>query len=108
MKSKLLLFISGIALSVGVAVAANQPGMMKSTGQSMTDAAITTKVKSNLLMHKKVPSTAISVTTVNGVVTLKGEVANAALKRTITQVTGKTSGVKSVHDELVIVKAKKS
>jgi hyperosmotically inducible periplasmic protein len=46
--------------------------------EPVTDSWITTKVKADLLASSNVPGTKIDVTTVNGVVTLKGNVATKA------------------------------
>jgi hyperosmotically inducible periplasmic protein len=48
------------------------------SAQPGTDAWITTKVKTELMATKGIPSTDISVTTTNGVVTLSGVVDNKA------------------------------
>lgn len=48
------------------------------SNEPVTDTWITTKVKGDLAVSSNVPATDISVTTVNGVVTLQGNVANKA------------------------------
>jgi hyperosmotically inducible periplasmic protein len=48
------------------------------SNEPVTDSWITTKVKADLLASSNVPGTKIDVTTVNGVVTLKGNVATKA------------------------------
>jgi hyperosmotically inducible protein len=81
MKRNLLATTLGAALMFGVAVnaladaAANKtpPAMEQSKSeQPGTDTWITTKVKAELMTTKGIASTDISVTTVNGVVTLSG------------------------------------
>ena len=64
-----------LALGSGTAVFAAAPAAAASQDQSAqpgTDGWITTKVKAELMTTKDVPSTDISVTTTNGVVTLSG------------------------------------
>ncbi|MBD8636102.1 BON domain-containing protein [Stenotrophomonas sp. 169] len=48
------------------------------SNEPVTDTWITTKVKGDLAVSSNVPATDISVTTVNGVVSLSGNVANKA------------------------------
>ena len=60
------------------------------------DAWITTKVKSELATAKNVKSTDISVTTVDGVVTLSGTVASAKQIKHVEHVAHQVKGVKSV------------
>jgi hyperosmotically inducible protein len=79
MKRTLLATTLGAALlfgTVGTALAADTmppPAMAQDkSDQPGTDTWITTKVKTELMTTKGVPSTDISVTTTNGVVTLAG------------------------------------
>ena len=81
MKRNLLAITFGAALligTVGTALAADAatkstPAMSQGKSeQPGTDTWITTKVKSELMTTKGIPSTEISVTTTNGVVTLSG------------------------------------
>lgn len=86
MKSKILVSALGAALALGSATSswaadattpATHPETTAPHGDSAqpgTDTWITTKVKSTLMSTKGIPSTDISVTTVNGVVTLTGVV----------------------------------
>ena len=74
---KFLTTTLGIALALGSAtvVYAAQPestSMSDQSAQPGTDGWITTKVKAELMTTKDIPSTDISVTTTNGVVTLSG------------------------------------
>jgi hyperosmotically inducible protein len=71
----------GIALALGSSAAvwaAAPPSSMataqESSDQPGTDTWITTKVKAELMTTKDIPSTEITVTTTNGVVTLAGVV----------------------------------
>jgi len=79
---------------------ANQ--MQKATdNQTVPDKAadtwITTKVKSEFGTTENLPVTDISVTTVDGVVTLSGHVASDAVKQKAEQVAAGVKGVKSVE-----------
>ena len=81
MKRTLLATTLGAALLVGTVgtALANDAGSTTPAAMSQskseqpgTDTWITTKVKSELMTTKGIPSTEISVTTTNGVVTLSG------------------------------------
>jgi hyperosmotically inducible protein len=74
------------------------------TGEVMGDAAITTAVKTKLLGDPSVSGLKIDVDTTNGVVTLTGNVPNAAEKTRAIELARETSGVKSVTDKLKIGK----
>lgn len=70
--------------------------------QYAIDSAITAKVKSELLLEKGIPSTAISVETYKGVVLLSGFVDDAGqIKRSVALVR-KIGGVKSVKNSLSV------
>jgi hyperosmotically inducible protein len=73
-------------------------------GEVLTDAAITTAVKSKFLADSDVPGMKIDVDTSNGVVTLNGTVPSAAEKRRAVQIAKETDGVKSVKDNLKVGK----
>jgi hyperosmotically inducible protein len=94
--------VLGIAgLSANVALAAPQDAAptgdhSSSTGEAVSDAWITTKVKTELATTKGIKSTKVSVTTVNGVVTLTGVLpTDLAVKKAIA-VTKSVKGVKGV------------
>ena len=70
----------------------------------MGDAGITTAVKSKMLADSTVGGLDINVDTTDAVVTLTGEVASAAEKRKAVEIARETDGVKSVKDNLKIVK----
>ena len=79
MKINLLATGLGIALAVGSigTVWADTPSATTASSQDQsaqpgTDTWITTKVKTELMATKGIPSTEISVTTTNGIVTLSG------------------------------------
>jgi hyperosmotically inducible protein len=73
-------------------------------GEVVGDAAITTAVKTKLLGDPNVSGLKIDVDTTNGIVTLTGNVPNAAEKTRAIELARETSGVKSVTDRLKIVK----
>lgn len=66
------------------------------------DTAITTKVKSALLLEKGIPSTAISVETYEARVQLSGFVDNAGIKEKAGKVAAGVSGVKAVENKLAV------
>ncbi len=74
----------------------------ESTGGYVDDSTITAKIKADLVQDNKVSSTDVHVKTYKGVVDLSGfvnsqsEIAEAGL------VAGKVSGVKSVHNNLIV------
>jgi hyperosmotically inducible protein len=68
----------------------------------LADSAVTTKVKSALLLEKGIPSTAISVETYEGRVQLSGFVDNAGIKAKAGTVAAHVSGVKAVDNKLAV------
>jgi hypothetical protein len=66
------------------------------------DSAITTKVKSALLLEKGIPSTAISVETYEARVQLSGFVDKADIKEKAGKVAAGVSGVKAVENKLAV------
>jgi hyperosmotically inducible periplasmic protein len=67
-----------------------------------SDSWITTKVKSALLFHRNVSSNGTSVTTKDGVVTLKGEASSMAQKELTTEYARDVDNVKSVDNEMTV------
>ncbi len=70
------------------------------TGNAMSDAAITTKVKSALLAERGLPSSQIKVQTNDGVVQLSGFLNSQAEIDRAVQVTSQVKDVKSVENNL--------
>lgn len=68
-------------------------------GDAVSDAWITTKVKSSLMYTRNVDGTDISVETKNGVVTLSGTVENGAERELAKEITEGIRGVKDVKTE---------
>lgn len=76
--------------------------------EPVSDSWITTKVKADLLATKHVPGTEVKVETVNGVVTLSGNVASAAEREKAISVAKGIKGVSSVvAADLKVVPGKK-
>jgi len=71
-----------------------------STGQSIDDSTLTTKVNSALIESKDTKAGDIKVATHNGVVQLSGFVDNEAQKSAATKVAQSVKGVKSVKNDL--------
>jgi hyperosmotically inducible protein len=76
----------------------------RDVGSTAGDAGITTAVKSKMLADTAVGGLKIDVDTKDGVVTLAGNVTSAAEKRRAIEIARETNGVKSVKDQLKVVK----
>ncbi len=76
----------------------------RSTGETVSDQWIHTKVKSVLLAEKGVASGDIDVDVFKGEVTLKGVLPTAAAKKAALRAAADVEGVKKVHDKLFVVK----
>jgi hyperosmotically inducible protein len=74
----------------------------KDTGEAITDASITTAVKTKLLADTKVGGLKIDVDTKDHVVTLTGPVTSAAERAEAVRLAKTTTGVKNVVSKLVI------
>jgi osmotically-inducible protein OsmY len=72
------------------------------TGEVITDAWITTKVKSQFIGVDDLKDSDINVDTANHVVTLKGRVLTAAGRAKAVDIAKKTDGVTKVNDQLTI------
>ena len=72
------------------------------TGEAITDAWITTKLKADFVDEDTLKGSDINVDTNNHVVTLKGTVASAAGKARAAAIAKSTKGVKSVVNTLTI------
>jgi len=83
-------------------VGAGAVNAAKQTGQTLSDAAITTKVKSALAASQGLSSFDIHVETTNGVVKLTGTVDTTAQKTLAGNTASKTDGVKSVDNEITV------
>jgi hypothetical protein len=91
-----------LALLATLAAACAATPTQESTGGYVDDSMITGKIKTNLLQDDKVSATDVHVKTYKGVVDLSGfvnaqsEISEAGL------VAGQVSGVKSVHNNLIV------
>ena len=97
----ILVTAMGVALafgSAGMAFAADAttPTAQDQSAQPGSDAWITTKVKAELMTTKDIPSTDISVTTTNGIVTLSGVLETKAQVQKSVAVAKAIKGVHSV------------
>ena len=77
-------------------------GAADKTGAAVSDATITAGVKSKLLGDGKTPGLKIDVDTVDGVVTLRGDVPTAAAHLEALRLARSTNGVKSVVDKMTV------
>lgn len=87
-------------------VALAGPEASRSAGQTVSDAAVTAKVKSALLQAPEVKGTDVNVDTVNGTVTLKGQVETQAQADRAVQIARSIEGVSRVDSQQLTVKAK--
>jgi osmotically-inducible protein OsmY len=72
----------------------------------LSDAWITSKVKTMFLFHRNV-SAMTEVSTKNGIVTLQGKAANEAQKELTTEYAKDVEGVKGVNNEMTVTKIAK-
>lgn len=100
MKSTIRIVALGLVLAAGsfgaafAQTSASSASMKQDSAQPGTDTWITTKVKTELMATKGIPSTEISVTTVNGTVTLSGVVES---KAQVQKAVAVAQAVKGVH-----------
>lgn len=73
--------------------------------KTVTDSAITTLVKASLINDSAFGKSNISVTTINGVVTLKGTTSSADAKALASDHARKVDGVKGVHNKLKLAES---
>lgn len=79
-----------------------EPSRLSGYMDTVNDAAITAKVKSNLLWNKHTDGLDIDVDTENGVVALTGTVKSAIQRDLAVQIARNASGVRRVVDELTV------
>lgn len=106
-KAKYFIVILSVLLATGSAWSAtNAKHAVKknaqATEQYISDAAITAKVKAELLASLEMKVLSISVTTDNGVVTLSGTVDNSIQNEQAVKIASHVNGVKSVKNEIVV------
>ena len=73
------------------------------TERAVKDTTITAEVKSALARDKNVSASSIHVDTVDGVVTLRGNVTSVEMADHAAKLAQQTSGVKSVNNQLLVV-----
>ena len=71
-------------------------------GEAIDDAAITAQVKAALVEDDELSALDINVDTVNGVVTLNGDVDNQALVARAADVADDVEGVRSIQNNLTV------
>jgi hyperosmotically inducible protein len=107
----LILAIGGIAWAQSASESMHEAGesaesavshAYHGTATAVTDTALTTKVKTALHDDKATTGADIHVTTVAGVVTLRGRVASGEVSDRAQAIAQNTSGVKSVKNKLKI------
>jgi hyperosmotically inducible protein len=92
------------AATTGVDEPQRKPDTAPDVTNAAGDAGITSAVKTKMLADTTVAGLKIDVDTSAGVVTLTGNVGSAAEKRRALEIARKTNGVKSVKDQLKVVK----
>ncbi len=103
MKSSHLLAALVLAgLLVGPMAGCTSTPTSESTGEYIDDAAISTKVRAELIGDKDLNVFKIDVTTFKGVVQLSGFVNSASIKERAGTVAAGVQGVKEVRNNLVI------
>lgn len=99
--------VDAAGLKVGnpakVAAADNEPDSSRSVGDVVDDSWITTKVKADLAVTEGVPSTSISVTTVDGVVTLTGALPSELAVKKAVATARAIKGVRQVDATALVV-----
>ena len=108
MRTRLL--IAGSALALALTACDRKPetgsaterGPVDRTQAIASDATITAKVKSKFVADDQLKAHEINVDTKNGVVTLRGSVADPNAKDRATTVAREVEGVTSVNNELVV------
>ena len=101
LKRNSLMVILGAGLAISAAACAATP-TQESTGGYVDDSTITAKVKTDLAQDSKVSASDVSVKTYKGVVDLSGFVNSQSQISEARLVAGQVSGVKAVHDNLIV------
>lgn len=91
-----------VCLLVAAPVIVGCAGPNRSAGQTVDDATITAKVKSQLLANPDVSALNVNVTTYQGQVQLSGYVNSAEQRRLAEQIAKDVTGVKSVSNDLIV------
>jgi hyperosmotically inducible periplasmic protein len=96
---RLLVIIAGLAVVLGLGVGCRST-TGESLGRNIDDTTITTEVKSKLTAEKASNLTRVSVKTVNGTVSLTGNVPTSADRTRAEEITRTVSGVQKVTNNL--------
>lgn len=99
---RLLASLALVGLLAGPVTGCSSTATSESTGQYVDDAAISTKVRAQLIGDKDLNVFQIDVTTYKGIVQLSGFVNSAAIKARAGEVAAGVAGVKQVKNNLVI------
>ncbi len=98
-RSPVILLLAVVATLVAACAATPT---QESTGGYIDDSTITAKIKANLAQDNKVSAMNIHVKTYKGVVDLSGFVNSESEISEAGRVAGQVSGVKSVHNGLIV------
>jgi hyperosmotically inducible protein len=95
----------GAQAGEAIAEGANKIGAAASTvaergSEALADASITAKIKSKMALDESVRALDIDVDTVDGVVTLTGNVGSIAVRDRAVELATETAGVRTVQDRL--------
>ena len=93
-----------VVMAVMILVGCSAMTGQQSPGAAVSDSAITTKVKSNLLADSVVGTLAIDVDTTDGVVSLSGIVASEQERQRAIQAARGIDGVKRVDANNLVIK----
>lgn len=96
------LLLAAILGSTLGAVGCAATSTTKSTGEYIDDAAITTKVKSELLADEHVKGLHIEVETYKGTVQLSGFAGSTREAQTAVEIAQKVPGVRAVKNDIVV------
>lgn len=99
--SRSLAVVAMLGGAVAVSACTSTP-KQESTGEYVDSAAITTKVKAELIKDPVTKASQISVETFKDTVQLSGFVDTAASKSRAEQIARNTQGVKAVKNDLVV------
>ena len=91
-----------VSLCAGPLVACSSTPTSESTGEYVDDAAISNKIRAQLIGDKDLNVFKIDVTTYKGIVQLSGFVNSASIKARAGSVAASTHGVKEVHNNLIV------
>lgn len=108
--------LAGLAAALGLSLstangatedaASAAPAHTSKTERAMSDSWITTKVKSEIMKSSLAEGFDVKVTTLHGIVTLRGTLASTGAIDQVKAVSEKVKGVHSVNTSLLVVAAK--